>query len=764
MIASISIANFKSFRRARIIIPDGFVAITGPNGSGKSNVLEAIAFVMGWRARRLRAANVSHLVRRGAETASVTLELRHDGEKVEITREIRRKGESVYRINGKRSSAEEVQELLRKLGYSMDNYSFITQGDITRVVEMSARERAKLLEEISGVSAYDEKKEKALKELEEANQGIREIGAVLREREAELERAKKELEKFRKYQKLIELKRRLMASLLIKRREFLLKRLEELEKVEPEVTTSERIEEIRVELEKKEAELRQLEELVRASPLRRRKDVEAKIRSIEGRISALEKAIEAKRESLNILMRGKDVPPKLREDPSFLGLVHELIKPLPGFEVPYFALAHNRLDDIVVRDLEGALRIAKSLRDVPGRFRIIPLEMVGHREVRELPWTKGHMSNFLSYDPEFQDLARMIFNAYLVESLEDVPRDQVGKARYVSTHGEVMEKEYIVAGRPVKEAERIRKIREEIGELEKEIKEGRDQIKKLKEELERLPQEDRNIERLSLVREEVRRLRREYEAELRKREVAVSKLRRISEERGRLERELEEVESRLKEFRGVEPLEVDDPATELKKVEIELRTTGPVNPKAEEEYEVRKFRYKKVKENYDKFVERRDKILELIRKLDEEREKVLTETLRKLSREFDASIKDLFGGGEGSLNLTEKGLEMKIRLPGKKAVAVEALSGGEKSLSAIAFIMALQRLRPSPLYLLDEADAMLDGVNCKRFARAMKKMAREHGVQVIAISLKRETLEEADYLIGVTMSGGESKVVVVDMG
>ncbi len=764
LIESIRINNFKSFKRANIVFPKGFVAITGPNGSGKSNILEAIAFVMGWRAKRLRAANLSHLVRRGSSTASVTLVLRNGNKRVEITREVRRKGEGVYRINGRRSSAEEVQQLLKEMGYSVDNYSFITQGDITRVVEMSPKERAKLLEEISGVKTYDEKKEKALKELEEANQGIKGIGAVLKERKAELERAKAELERYERYKKLMELKRRLSLSLLLSAREKILERIRELEESEPRVESTYRIESIREELEKKELELRELEDRVRRSPARRRRELESKEKSLEGRISALKKAIEAKKESLSILMTGKDVPPIVKEDPSFLGLVHELIKPLPGYEVPYFALGHGRLEDIVVRDVEGALRIAKALRDYPGRYRVIPLDLVKRREIRELPWAKGHMINFLTFDEEFSDLAIMIFNAYLVDDLSNVPRDEMGRARYVSMSGEILEREYIVAGKPVKEAERIRRIREEISELESELKELESQLDSIRKEIEELPSEDEDIGRLAEVRATVSRLRREYEAELRRREEAVSRVKRISEEKGRLERELEEINARISELSGVEPLEVDDPAFELRKVEVELKTLGPVNPKAEEEYEVRKFRYMKIKAEYERFVKRRDEILDLIKKLDIERERVLNETLKRLSEEFNKSIKDLFGGGEGSLNLTEKGLDMRVRLPGKKPVALEALSGGEKSLSAIAFIMALQRLRPSPLYLLDEADAMLDGVNCKRFARAMRKMAEEHGVQVIAISLKRETLEEAEYLIGVTSSGDGSKVVMVNVG
>ncbi len=102
---------------------------------------------------------------------------------------------------------------------------------------------------------------------------------------------------------------------------------------------------------------------------------------------------------------------------------------------------------------------------------------------------------------------------------------------------------------------------------------------------------------------------------------------------------------------------------------------------------------------------------------------------------------------------------MRVSLPNKKPVTIDSLSGGEKSLSALAFILAAQKLRPSSLYVFDEADAMLDGVNCKRYARALKDLSRR--AQVIAISLKKETLEEADHLIGVTMRNGESKIVAV---
>ena len=755
----IRIVNFKSFRRAVIPLPAGLVAITGPNGSGKSNILDAIAFVMGWRASRLRASKMENLVRKGSNAAEVSLLIRNSAERISVSKEIRPSGEGVYRVNGKRRSATEVMELLREMGFLVDRYTFVTQGDITSIVEMSPRERARLLEEISGVAEYDERKEKALEELREVNQLLREMEVLIKEREREVRKVEREVRALEEKEEMEERLRRVEKYLLMVQMEEIQEKLETLERVHIEGDFSD-VDSLREELEEREAELRKLEERVKGSPVRRRRRLQAEIEALSRQISALERALESQKDALSALSRTKEVPGVVKEDPSFLGVVSDLVTPLEGYEIPYLAVGGGRLGDIVVRDLEGAKRIAKVLRNVRGRFRIIPLDVIRVREPPELPGTLGPLHRFLVYDERFGAVAKLVFNAVLVEDLDSITREMIGRARFVTLGGEIVEREgSLLAGRPERDVQRINRIREEMRKLENELESLRKERRRKEDELRDLPEEDPDLERLEDLRREVSRLRRSYQEALSRRRAYLSRLEEISEEKGVLKEKMRVLESELRKLAKVEPLSVPDPAGEVASLRTRLKLLGPVNPKAREEYEARRKELEEVTNRYREFDGRRRGIEELIERLDREREEVVERTLERLSGAFDEQIRLLFGGGGGELRLTERGLEMRVRLPSKKPVSIDSLSGGEKSLSALAFILAAQRLRPSSLYVFDEADAMLDGVNCKRYVRALKELSKR--AQVVVISLKKETLEEVDHLIGVTMRDGESKIVAV---
>ncbi|MCD6348526.1 MAG: chromosome segregation protein SMC [Candidatus Korarchaeota archaeon] len=756
---SIQMVNFKSFRRTTIPLPPGLVAITGPNGSGKSNILDAIAFVMGWRARMLRAPKIEHLVRKGAQSGYVSLIIDNSPEKIKLTREVRPNGESVYRINGKRVSASEVSVLLAEMGFLIDRYTFVTQGDITTIVEMSPKERARLLEEISGVAEYDERRSKALEELEKVEQSLRELAVMLREREGELRKAEKEFEALEERRKLEERLRRVRKYLLMSQLEDAKERLEYLGNLEVEASFDD-VEEIRRELEESESELRKLEQLVKESPVRRRKQLEVEVSSLKSQVRALEEAINAKKEGLGVLSRGREIPDMVEKDPSFLGIVSQLVRPVEGYEIPYLAAGGSRLNDIVVKDLEGAKRIAKALREYRGRYRVIPLDVIRPREPPEIPGSLGPLYRFLEYEDRFENLAKLVFNAILVNDLDKIGRDLVGKAKFITMQGEIVEREgSILAGKLEKDVERINKLRKEIASLQEELERTKKEMEGKKRELASLPEKDPNIEKLGSLRRRVSKLRRSYQEALAKRQQYLAKMEEISEEKGMIKEKIRSLESELARLGDIEPLSVLDPLREVASLQAKLRILGPVNPRAREEYEFRKAQYEEVRKHYDEFSSRKEEIVKLIERIDAERENIIAETLRKLSQAFDEQIKLLFDGGGGALELTDKGLEMRIKLPQKKPVSIDSLSGGEKSLSALAFILAAQKLRPSSLYVFDEADAMLDGVNCKRYVKALKDLSKR--AQVIAISLKKETLEEADHLVGVTMRDGESKIVAV---
>lgn len=217
--------------------------------------------------------------------------------------------------------------------------------------------------------------------------------------------------------------------------------------------------------------------------------------------------------------------------------------------------------------------------------------------------------------------------------------------------------------------------------------------------------------------------------------------------------------------------EYEDPLA-LKKliaaVKDEIRKLGTVNVNAIEEYKEVSERYTFLKGQHDDLVEAEQTLLGIIEDLDSGMRKQFMEKFAEIQKEFNASFKHLFGGGHGALELVEDEdiLECGIRIiaqpPGKKLQNMMQMSGGEKALTAIALLFAIQALKPSPFCLLDEIEAALDDSNVSRFASYLNKLTKN--TQFIVITHRRGTMTAADRLYGITMQEkGVSTLVSVDL-
>ncbi len=212
--------GFKSFGRESVSIKlnPGFTCIVGPNGSGKSNVVDAILFVLGQlSAKTLRATVFSDLLYSPpkpnmppkAKSAVVELhfdnkdrELQIDTDRVVIERQLDDTGKSVCRINGKVVTRTAVLDVLGAIGVDPNGYNLVLQGEIAQIVKVSPNERRKLIEEIAGISAYDEQKDRALKKLSESEGNLGKVEMQLQERRRQLEKLEAEMSDARRYQNL----------------------------------------------------------------------------------------------------------------------------------------------------------------------------------------------------------------------------------------------------------------------------------------------------------------------------------------------------------------------------------------------------------------------------------------------------------------------------------------------------------------------------------------------------------------------------------
>lgn len=199
-----------------------------------------------------------------------------------------------------------------------------------------------------------------------------------------------------------------------------------------------------------------------------------------------------------------------------------------------------------------------------------------------------------------------------------------------------------------------------------------------------------------------------------------------------------------------------------------IKRLGDVNVNAIEDYKSVMERYTFLKGQYDDLIEAEKQLLGIIEELDTAMRKQFEEKFAEITKEFDKVFKELFGGGKGTLELIEEEdiLEAGIRIiaqpPGKKLQNMMQLSGGEKALTAIALLFAIQNLKPSPFCLLDEIEAALDESNVGRFANYLHKLTKH--TQFIVITHRRGTMEKADRLYGITMQEkGVSTLVSVDL-
>ncbi len=208
-IDKIQFRYFKSFRNIDIDLSRGFVALAGPNGSGKSNICDGIRFALGENSlKSLRAKRVSDLIMQGSDKAEIRLHLKKNGQKVEVRRAIRDDGKTKYRYNGKRMTRTAIMDALRPMGAEVGDHNVIAQGEVEEIVKMSAKERRGIIDSVSGISEFEEKRTEALRELGKVDAKINDASIVMKEREGFLLELEKEKDDAIRYKEInVELER-----------------------------------------------------------------------------------------------------------------------------------------------------------------------------------------------------------------------------------------------------------------------------------------------------------------------------------------------------------------------------------------------------------------------------------------------------------------------------------------------------------------------------------------------------------------------------
>ena len=329
---------------------------------------------------------------------------------------------------------------------------------------------------------------------------------------------------------------------------------------------------------------------------------------------------------------------------------------------------------------------------------------------------------------------------------------------------------------------RIRELENEKTDYENNNSEIENKITGYQAEIEALTEKQKqnaeNIERLNNEKLELERdtvkLRQLERDKTSERELASNEFSRLEERKASKQKEFDDIISKLWEEYELTRREAEEQAIEienltearsrLSSLKNKIKALGSVNTGAIEEYKEVSERYTFMKTQVDDVEKSKKEIENLIVNLTKQMKEVFVDSFGEINRNFTVTFKELFGGGEGHLELSDpeniltSGIDIIVHPPGKIVVHLEALSGGEKALVAIALYFAIMKVRPAPFCVMDEIEAALDEVNVDRFASYLRNLTSS--TQFILITHRRGTMEEADVLYGVTMQDeGISKLL-----
>jgi chromosome segregation protein len=823
-IDKIEMQGFKSFaKKTQLILPSSFSIVCGPNGSGKSNVLDSVCFVLGRKsAKSLRAGRMAEMIfsgtskTRASDFAKVSLTFNNEDktfpiedDKLVVSRKVNKKGISLYQMNGKTVTREKILEVLRRANVHPDGHNIILQGDITEIIEMSARGRREIIDEVAGIAEFDEKRDKAKNEIFKVDDRLKGAGIILEEREKNLIKLKVEADAAKKYDKLaLELDeyRASLATKKLKDAEKAMTLLSERIDIKQEETEkfTKLLTEIDKELSEKQKKLKDLGESLidRSKDLSLIKEVE-KLRS---QITSSRSRIETHEITINrlndLIKRLGEIKPdssashavktvlNLKKSGVY-GTVQTLSKVDSKYQTAVEVCAGGHFHDLITDTKETAISCVRHLKERKiGRATFLPLDKIQERDPSRLkkfiglPGVIGVASDLVKFNNKYWHAFTFVFGGTLVvDKIETARNLGIGRARYVTLDGDLVERSGAIIGGFYRKKTKmfstegdIEKYKKEKHGVQVEIEYIQKETAVLQKKLDELSSseessetkaEEMNTERLEIEKELniVRTRRREtYDSKL----TAQENLNRLKINRARLEAELENATA---EFDAVNKnlrlhrMGMEDLQKKINELSREIQKLGPINQKAIQEYETLKTMHAELKGKVDTLAKERERILQMIMEIEGRRKTSFLETLHAVSKHFEEIFHDIMGG-QGTLRLEgeildEAGLIIEATPPGRKKMNIDLMSGGQKTLTALAFLFAIQQFKPAPFYILDEVDAALDKPNSKKIVDLVMKYRDR--AQFIVITHNDTTIHAADCVYGVSMESGISNLVGIRM-
>jgi chromosome segregation ATPase len=759
---SITMKGFKSFpERVGLEFSPGVSVIVGPNGSGKSNITDAVLWALGEQSPgAIRGASMQDVISAGGKgigqrrAAEVEVVIDNsDGRaatefsEIAVQRKLDRSGDGVYRLNGARCRLADVTDVLSDTNLGREMHSVISQGRVETIVHSKPRERRLLVEEAAGLGKHRKRRRRAELKLRAARDNLDRALDVEREARARLRPLKRQAQAAELGARIEREELGLRGQIVSEELRFGADRAAAAEKAAAQARQT------RAGIEQRLAAVgkrrREAEERFAARDRERtqawglltklrgeQERIAVRANSLSSRVTEIEARLESLRAELGPLTldvggsgapaeRARKLEQELGEIGSGLGAA------VTGLEVARSDAATESAREAALGDVHaGAERAARHARRAEG--------LVGERH-------REALRQRLAGGEELLDDTRAALAA--VEGVGAAIR-----ARVERTEGKVVGGE----GDGDEIAEQLRACSQQEFELQAEMSAVADELTRAEVEAAHLGDRRAEAEReLAAIAERLGE------------QVPAAEQAMTEEERAEIDRRLERLERRRAQI-------------------------GPVNPLAEREYDEAREHVEGLQAQREDTERAMRELESLIREIDAEIERAFEQTFDATAENFEEMVAHLFPGGRGVLRRValrpvrdgerpsgeqeapsdddsepepdeeeareELGVEIEVTPAGKSTRKLSLLSGGEKSLVALAFVFAVFLARPCPFYILDEVEAALDDANIDRFLQLIRRFSDR--AQFVIVTHQKRTMDAADVLYGVSMGGdGVTKVV-----
>ena len=816
----LEIIGFKSFAdRTRLDFDPGLIAIVGPNGCGKSNVSDAIRWVLGeQKPTALRCSKLVDVVFNGTDTrkplglaeVSITFadcekELGTDYHEVTITRRVYRDGSGEYFINKQQSRLKDVQHLFMGTGIGTSSYSVMAQGQIDAILSSKPEDRRAVFEEAAGITKFKADRKDALRKIEQTEQNLLREADVLREMKRQIASLQRQVGKAQKYKELRDQLRGLDIYVSKHRIHGYDEELEQNARSRNEIdaaiaeaqdtvsaaealaqdlhaqvhTLEDRLQALAGQQAAAEAEYARAREVIgvnatrveeyRAYIARDRNEI-AQVKVTLEEVAMQAESLDQKAQLLtDSLAAAKEALEA--EEADFNALQDAIDAQRANVEAKRREVADTTRTGTLVNDADvnrnGAVETWKAGTTVTTMMKredLMALVTAAENDLREME---------LKHIPASQRLTeRRIAASQMEQELSFIgqQRDAANRRRAELSHT-VSGREDQIAGYE----DSIRRLTDESGDLLSQldelkekasafvdcINEGRGQRAEMLEKI-TVADQDAARKRADLDRAKDIRSRLEVasaEATMRRQNVYEH----LQDEYGLFaDAVMREPDPEWK--KGVVP-----PMEELEgtvgRLQAEIAALGPVNMVAIDECRELEERYAKEKAQEEDLLAAKAQLLDLINNLNGTSGGMFRSTFEQANKNFQTMFTRLFGGGEARLVLLENeedplecGIDIIARPPGKRPQSVTLLSGGERTMTAVALLFSIFMIKPAPFCMLDELDAALDDANIGRFVEQLKEFLKQS--QFLIITHNQHTIAGSDLVYGVSQQEkGVSRVI-----